>query len=162
MKRVVQLNIRITALLDDKINDYCTNLRLTRSSFVYKALMYYLSKKGFKVITDQLKYEKQKEMTREDNYRFYLIKNTFMTIINISKMDLLLKGDINMDKIGYIIKNYKKIYNSFPPYIKRVLKDEMKTIEMLQHSSNLKQYINNWDLVQEFIHVNKDRRIEMK
>ena len=80
----------------------------------------------------------------------------------MAKVSLLLTGQIDHGKLKICIKNYKKIYNSFPPRIKKALKNEMKTIEKLQYHSYIKEYINNWDIVQEFIHVKKDKRIELK
>ena len=47
MKRIVFLNIRISSLLDDTINDFCKKLNVTRSDLGYKALMYYLKDRGY-------------------------------------------------------------------------------------------------------------------
>ena len=44
MKKIVQLNVRITLLLDDKISEKCNDLNLTRSTFVYKAIMFLIGK----------------------------------------------------------------------------------------------------------------------
>lgn len=164
MKRLVYLNARITVLLDDKVNHYCDRLNLTRSSFVLKSIMFFLKSKGYKVIEDSLMLQQQRELTKEDNHHLYLIKNAFMTIISICKMDLLLKGELNYDKINYMIRNYKRIYNYFPPRIKKLLKDDMRLLENLKYKNNLMQYMNNWDMVSEFIGSKKGsaKRIELK
>ena len=155
MKRIVQLNIRITLVLDDKINDYCDQLNLTRSSLIHKALLFYLSEKGYKDIERLNQMELARSQTREDNFALYLNTNALVTIVKMAKTSLLLTGRIDQDKLKIPIKNYKKLYNLLPVRIKKVLKGEMATIEKLQYSSNIKEYINNWDMIQEFMGLKK-------
>lgn len=163
MKKIVYLNARITVVLDDKIDCYCDKINLTKSALVYKALIFYLSSKGYKDLERLHKLELARAVTKEDNYSLYLGTNALMTIVKMAKTSLLLTGKIDMDKLKIPIKNYKRLYNLFPNRIKKVLKDEMIAIEKLQYNSYIKEYMNNWDLVQEFIGIKKGtKRIELK
>lgn len=164
MKRIVQLNLRITTVIDEKIDDYCKKLNLTRSKLVFNALIFYLKSKGYKKLENSINITIQRENIRERNYQLYLIKNTFMTIINMSKMDLLFHTEINMNKVNSIIKECKRLYNLYPPKIKKLLKADIKQLENLRFKNNIMQFMNNWDLVQEFLGMKKNsaKRIEMK
>ena len=162
MKRLMQLNARITVLLDDKINDYCDQLKLTRSDFVYKSIIFYLKNKGYKGLARLLKHESARSKAKEDNYSLYLGTNAIVTLVKMAKTSLLLTGRIDAVKIKIVIRNYKTIYNSFSPNIKAALKQEMITIEKLENPKNLKQYIYNWDLIKEFLVINKDKRTELR
>lgn len=163
MKRITQLNIRITTVLDDKIDGVCDKLNLTRSTLIYKALIYYLASKGCKGLDRLNRLEMARAKTKQDNYSLYLNGNALVTIVRMAKTSLLLTGRIDKEKLKIVIRNYKSLYNLFPNRIKKVLKEEMKAIENLQYDNHLKEYINNWDLVQEFIGIKRgSKRIELK
>lgn len=157
------MTVRITTVLDDKINKFCDRLNLTRSAFVYKAIIHYLISKGYKDIERLNEMELAKSITREENHCLYLGTNAIMTIVRMAKTSLLLTGKIDPEKLRIPIKNYKRLYNSMPTRLKKVLKYEMKMIEKLQYPIHLKEYITNWDLVQEFMSVEKKaKRLELK
>jgi len=165
MKRIVQLNIKITALLDDKLDKMCSLLNLKKSTLVYKAIIFYLKSKGFRNIENSLKIEAQRNKIREDNYNLYTIKNGFVNVINHAKVSLLLTGDVNLAKVKYNIKNYIKLYNLMPRNLKKLCEDDMKTLKKLEFKPNLMQYMYDWDLVKEFIGLkerSKMKRVELK
>lgn len=164
MKRVVVINVRITALVDDKINHYADKLHLTRSTLVYKALIYYLASKGYKTVENELNLQKQMEITKTENHYLYLTKNAFMTIINMSKVKLLVNGELDYKLIEHLVKSYLRIYRYFPVNIKKLLKKDMEKLKLLRKKPYIMQYINNWDLIREFVIVKKgsEKRLELK
>ena len=164
MKKLVQINFRATVALDDKIVSYADSVKITKSDLIYKALEYYLQNKGYDKLKKQVENQTQIEVIRENNHSFYLIKNAFMNIIKISKMSILLTGDIEYNKIDHMIKSYVKLYNTFPAKIKKLMKREIECLQLLKYKKYLMQYMNEWDLVKEFIlETSKTtKRIEFK
>lgn len=166
MKKLVQLNCRITVLLDVAVDDYCSKINITKSKLVFDAISQYVKSKGYKEIVRNIDIDRQRENIREQNYQLYLIKNTFMTIINMAKMDLIQHTQININKVILEIKECKRLYNLFPQKIKNLLKDDIKQIEKLRYKNNIMQYMSNWDLIQEFMGIKKPmrpmKRLELK
>lgn len=162
MNKIVQLNLRITTVVDEKIDDYCDKLNLTKSTLVHKAIIFYLKEKGYKTLENEINIGVLRDIIRDQNYKLYLIKNTFMTIVNMAKMDLLFHTQINMNKVNTTIKDCKRLYNLYPPKIKKLLKDDIRQLEHLKHKPFLMQYMSNWDIVQEFIGIKPMKRIMLK
>lgn len=163
MKKFIKVTVNITAVLDVAIDDHCNQLNLTRSALFYQSLIFYLKNKGYKKLESEMKIDSQRSIIREQNHKLYLIKNTFMTLINMAKMDLLLHTEINISKVETTIKECKKLYNCYPSKIKKLLKDDMKQLESLRSRHYLMQFMNNWDLISEFLIEKKStKKIELK
>ncbi len=163
MKKLVRLTINITAVSSVMLDDHCNKLNLSRSALFYESLIFYLKNKGYKKLESELKIDSQRSIIREQNHRLYLIKNTFMTMINMAKMDLLLHSEINMSKVESTVKECKKLYNCYSSKIKKLLKDDMKQLESLRSRHYLMQFMNNWDLISEFLIEKKStKKIELK
>ena len=69
------MSLRITTVLDDKINNFCEKLTLTRSTFVYKAIMHYLIGKDYKDLERLNRQELARSQSKEDNFSLYLCSN---------------------------------------------------------------------------------------
>ena len=162
MKRIVQINFRATVLLDDRLTHYSDELNISKSSLIHESIIFYLRHKGYKEIERSLKLQQRRDEIREFHHDLYLVKNTFMTVIRMAKMSLLISGRVNYKQIEFIIKKSIAVFNCFPVKTKKMMKDDIDCLKRLKEKPFLMQYLTNYDIVREFIHENKDKRIEMK
>jgi len=163
MKKLGRLQVRIPILLDESLERFCEKHLMTKSQIVYLSLTEHLKGHGYKELEKEVNLEHERIRIKEQNFQLYLVKNTFVTIIRMAKMDLLLHQKVNFDKVKLSLKNCKKTYNLFPAKTKKLLKEDLKMLEFLKHERHIMQYITDWEMVREYLGMKQGvKAIELK
>jgi hypothetical protein len=78
---------------------------------------------------------------KEDNRDMFIVRNAMRSTIQMAQASKYLTGNINMEQIKQVIKNYFKLFSYFPPKIKRIIKGDVSALNKLTDLGELERYL---------------------
>lgn len=157
------LRARVSYQFKARINKYCERYNVNISNFFRNAIEKHLvDGKIADEYTKKFEMEMEQERARELTKFSCLIMNYFFKMIKMARKNFVMSGDFNMPMLRMQVNQCKKMFKLLDENIQKVLQDQMDDLELLMNKKHLEIYCNGSQEIQEFIHGQLPKRIEIK
>ena len=129
----IRVDYKLKSLMQKVAKEYNTTLtELLQECFLEQHKNVKLQcKKDFNAVKRKIKMNEELAKRKETNHSFYLIRNTWKTIMKLTIPRLYRMQSPNWKLIKHEIKMANKIYKQMPPYVQKLIKEDMADLDRL-------------------------------